>query len=321
MANEINDLNTRGGLATAIGLKLQDTSTNRATIIKTDLDEGYREALQRYPWPQAIRWLDSSVTPSSGASYFFLPKDVRRIMRIMNSTTPMTIDQVAMEAFIDMTCGFVTISGLPCQYARAGDSAINTTLTANTALEILGESGETRAGVIEGLLSGQQKRTTFTLSGVTPQAVGNWDEVTALYMASMSGTAGRTVTLRKVTGSTTVATIGPYETKAVYQRFRLWPQPSADTTLRIVYQYSPPAVMADTDEYIIPIQNYLHDYAWGRGLQQRREYAPAQDLLLSAETKLTRAWLDSKGDRVDQYVPASPYWATQGGFYVGAFAI
>lgn len=305
MANETTSLNTRGAIATAVAKFIQDEGSNRRTMILVDLDRGYRNALRRFNWPQALRWLDTQISLAASAAYFFTPKDVRTLLRVVDATTPSILQELGLDTMIDHSTGFVDLSGLPCQYAHAGDSAINTVIAPATALEVLSDGTDVRTGFIEGILAGQTKRTSITLTGVTPVALGSWDEVTGFFFTTVS--SSRIITLRTVSGATTVATVSLNETRSVYQRFRLAQIPQMTTALKIIYKYTPPMILSEDHEYIIPINDYLMEYAIAQSLKSRRQFSPAQMHEVAAENTLLMIWQESRGHRTEQYVPASPY--------------
>lgn len=321
MANEISGLGTRGALADAIAEFIQDLSDPRVAMIKLDLDRLYRDALRRFPWPQLFRWVDSTVSVNTGGAYFFTPKDVRVILRVINVQTPYVIPEATLQDFVDMSAGFSNLSGLPYQYAQAGVSGINQVLTPTTALEILSDSADVRTGYVRGMLGGEARTVTFTLTGTAPVALGNWDEVLeGPVLSETSNTA--TVTMRIVTGSVTVATVAPREIKSLYNRYRLAAIPQVLTALRVVYKATPPMVMDDDHEYLVPIQDYLFEAAVATSLESRRQQVSAQQHIARAEEILRRIWEESRGMRQEQYVPASPYWGFNGdGIYVGALGV
>lgn len=320
MSNEIDGLGTRGQLASAIGEFIQDLSTARAAMIKVDLDRLYRDALRRYPWPQLFRWVDATVSVSPGGAYFFTPKDVRVILRVCNINTPYVIPESTLQDFVDLSGGFSNLSGLPYQYAQAGVSGINQVIAAATPLEILSDGTDVRTGYLRGVLAGEAKSASFTLTGITPVALGSWDEVFEVTIASTSTSA--TLAVRTVAGATAVATIAPREVKSQYNRYRLAAIPQVLTALRVIYKFTPPMIMDDSHEYVVPIQDYLFEAAVASSLESRRQQVSAQQHLAKAEQILTNIWQESRGMRQEQYVPASPYYGYGGdGIYVGALGV
>lgn len=313
MANEISSPNSRGGLATAVGLFIQDQSTARRTMILTDIDRGYRQALRRFDWPQAIRWYEAAVSLSTSDAFMSLPKDVGNVIRVVNTTVPGVMQETEISSQIDNTAGFLAIAGLPYNIARVGDSAVNRTLSPSTALEVVSDGTDVRTGFVEGILSGQTKRQGFTLTSAVAVAVGNWDEVTAVYVTSTSTI--RTVSIRIVAGSTVIGTIAPSELRSVQPRYRVWPVPSQITSLKVIYRYAPPMLNDETHEFIIPIVDYLFEWAVGKSLESRRQFGPGAQHLQQAEMVLNQIWLDSRGHRTEQWAPISPYASYDNMFY------
>jgi len=324
MANEVAGLTTRGDLATHIATFIQDLSAARRAMILRDLDYGYRQALERYDWPQLIRWADSDIVVSNGQAYFFTPKDVRTILGLVDATTPFVTQEMTAGGLIAQSGGFTQISGVPTSYAEVGEFGINTVLSAATALEILSsDSGtnpsDSRTGWIRGRLNGQQQSVSFTLTGTIPVAVGTWDEV---YETSLSTTSTTlTVTLRTVSSASTVAIVAPNESRAVYRRYRLFTLPSGTRTYRIIYKYTPPQIFDETHVYLIPIQNYLIEWGIAKSYESRRQYDLAQRHTQEAEVAISKSWYEICGNRVEMAVPlAALSRITQGsGIVINAY--
>lgn len=290
--NEINTLQTRLQLQNAVANFIQDTSTNRATQIGLALDQGFRTALQRYDWPGLVRWSDAAVTLSAGDAYFHAPQECRNIIAVHDTTSIFDLSELSLRTLATETGGFATLTGGPAFYSLVGDVGINTTFAAATALELLSSAADTRVVTLEGVQSGVNVRSTVTLTGATPAAAGTWSDVTAFYVDSAGA---QTVTLRTVTGSTTVAQLLPQNRSVVYRRFRLARLPAANTTLRIIYQYTPPPIFDDSHVYPIPVQGYLFDFALGRMYQSKRQWDAAREHFALAEQQLI--WAISEAER------------------------
>jgi len=319
MSNEVSGLNTRGDLATHIATFIQDLSTARRAMILRDLDYGYRQALERYDWPQLIRWADSDIVVSSGQAYFFTGKDVRTVIGLVDATTPFVTQEITTSALIAQSGGFTQISGIPTGFAEVGEFGINTVLTAGTNLEVLSSATDTRTGWIRGRLSGQQKTEAITLDGTNIVPLGAWDEVFEFSLASSSTTL--TVTLRIDTTQATVAQIVPNESEAVYRRYRLFTLPSGTRTYRIIYKYTPPQIFSETHVFQIPIENYLIEWGIAKSYESRRQYDLAGRHSQLAEAAITKTWYEITGNRVDTAVPlAALSRITQGsGIVINAY--
>lgn len=302
MSNEVQGLSTRGELATHVAQFIQDVGVARRAMILRDLDYGYRQALERYDWPQLLRWADSDIVLSNGAAYFFTEKNVRTILGLVDATTPFVTQEFSAFGLISSTGGFTQISGVPTQHAYVGEFGINTVLTAQTNLEVLSSGApDVRTGFLRGLSLGEQKTTAFTLNGTTAVNVGLWDEVYEFSVTS--GTDTRAITLRTVSGATTVATIAPSETRAVYRRHRLFTLTSGTRTYRIIYKYTPPTIFEEDHVYQIPIQNYLIEWGIAKSYESRRQYDLAQAHVAMAEAALSKTWYEICGNRIETSTP------------------
>lgn len=276
---------SRGQLATQIASFLQDTGTPRRTIILSDLDIAYVEALNGSRWPQLLRQTDVSV--ASGATHFYLPKDVHILLRVLDSSIPFVLGNQSLANLIDQTHGLIDTQGLSTTYSFSGMSGTHTALSAGTSLEILSDGSDTRTGQIDGYLNGLQQSRTFTLTGTTPVALGSWDRIINLQLNSSN--TSRNVYLRRVSDSVVVSHIAPSEFEGNYREYRLAAVPAAALTLRLVYYYQPPPVLSENYRYPIPIQNYLYQQCVGMGLQQRRQWQPARDHFAMAKAALDNA--------------------------------
>lgn len=301
MANETANLNTRGELATHIQAKLQQTTSNakRAEILR-DLDHCYRVALTRKPWPQLNRWVDTGISASGGVAYIFLPKDVRNIIGIQDATTPIAMQQFTAKNLFNQTNGFANLNGLAVEFARVADSATNAVLSAGTALEILSDGTDTRAGFIRGRYNNEQKTQAFTLTSAVAVSLGSWDEANLLEIASSS--QSRTVTLR-IVGGANVGAVAPNETVAAYQKFRVFPIPQNTVTLRVLYKYTPPQIFDENHQYVIPIQDYLMQKVMAMAYQADRKWAPAQAHMAEAEMIFASICTEIFGEEIEVATP------------------
>ena len=319
MANEINDLQTRGELADHVADFIQDTSTNRRRMILRDLDDGYREAIKRHEWPQLLRWSDVDITVLNNVPYFFVEKSIRTVLGFIDGQTPFRVQEVSLMGLLDHTSGFTQIQGVPTNVAQAGEFGIRIFIDAGTSLEVISDGTDTRTGWVKGLLSGELKSTSFTLTSAFAVSVGSWDEI---YEFSLSTTStSRSVTLRKTSDATTAGVIAPNETQAIYRRYRLFTVPSGTRPYRIIYKYTPPQIFDETHVYPIPVQGYLMEYAIAKSFQSRRQWAPAEKHQQEAERKLLMTWKEIEGNRVDLSVPAAALMrVTQGsGIVINAY--
>lgn len=319
MANEISGLSTRGEIADQVADFIQDVSTNRRTMILRDIDEGYREALKKHEWPQLLRWADTEITVLNNVAYLFTEKNIRTVLAFIDGTTPFLVQEFSLSALLAHTSGFTQIQGVPSNVAHVGDFGIRIPIDAATSLEVLSSGTDVRTGWIKGLLSGELKSTSFTLTGTNVVNVGAWDEVYE-FMISSSSTS-TTITLRKVSDQTTASVIAPNERQAIYRRYRLHTLPSGTRPYRIIYKYTPPAVFDETHTFIIPIEKYLAEYAKARSFESRRQWAPAGKHDQMAAVALAETWHEIEGNRVDVSIPAAALMRqTQGaGIVINAY--
>jgi hypothetical protein len=273
-------------------------------MILVALDQAYRKALRKYNWPELTRFVDSAVSVASGTAYFAAPKDVRILLRVADATTPYVLQQFAASDLIDHLSGFATLSGGPVEYGFIGNRGINVALNGSTALEVISDGADTRTGWVRGFLSGEQRSVNFTLNGSSAVSIGNFDEVSSFQVQATD--SSRTVNIRKVAGSTVIGTIAPYERSTFYRLYRLALVPDQTTVLRLVYKYTPPSVFSEDHEYVVPVQDYLLDFAIGRMFQQRRQGDLADLHFRQAEQSLLEAVMELEASTIHQSMPQRP---------------
>jgi hypothetical protein len=319
MSNEVSGLTTRGDLATHIAAFIQDLSSGRRAMILRDLDYGYRQALERYDWPQLLRWADSDLVVSNGQAFFFTPKDVRTIIGLIDATTPFVTQEMTAWGIVAQSGGFTQISGVPTGFAEVGEFGIKTVLDAGTSLEVFSSAADTRTGWLRGRLDGEQKTKAIQLNGTNIVPLGAWDEVYEFSLATSSTTLA--VTLRNDTTLAEVALIAPNESQAVYRRYRLFTLPSGTRAYRIAYKYTPPQIFSETHTYQIPVSNYLIEWGIAKSYESRRQYDLAQKHTQLAEAAISKSWYEITGNRVETAVPlAALSRITQGsGIVINAY--
>ena len=78
---------------------------------------------------------------------------------------------------------------------------------------------------------------------------------------------------------------------------------------------SPPIITDEAHEFIIPIADFLFEYAVGKSFESRRQFQPGSMHLQQAEMVLLQIWLDQRGHRTEQFQPISPYVNFDNMFY------
>lgn len=294
-------LRTRGELADAIASRVQDTSTSRRTQILSMLDQGYRRALNRHYWPQLVRYADAAVTVAKGETFFSTPKDVRNVLRILDDTTPFVLSQFSAEAVVDMTQGFVEVSGQPAHFFMVGEYGANQPVT-DQAVEVVSDGTDTRTYFVRGIGGdGEPKTSTGALTSASAVSLGTWDEIEQFYVTTTD--SSRTVTLRKGSGGATLATLAPGEREARYRRYRLMLKTPQAVDLTIIYRSDGRILDSESHRYPIPIEDYLIEFGVAKVLESLRQWSPAKHHMAQAEEGLVAAIVRDESERIHLSAP------------------
>lgn len=150
-------------------------------------------------------------------------------------------------------------SGCPTRYEIAGTTPVQTQpATAGEALEVLSSSAsDTAVRVhVEGLnASGVLTQTQVTLTGTTAVALGAWSLIHQFGKSYPFGTAPTTelttsegtVTLRKVTGGTTLQTLAPWQSSREHQTIVLYLVPDKVYVIGVPILRAPQRIYQDAD--------------------------------------------------------------------------
>lgn len=307
-------MKTRGELADAVGNFIQDRSAARRVTILSDLDIAYDQALEAHTWPQFIRYSDVTVSVGAGQAYFHAPKDLRSLIRVIDTTTPGVLEQFGAAELIDILSGHTELSGIAVFFTFVGMSGINTTIAAGTELEVVSSAADTRTGVIVGRRDEQILTRSFTLNGINPVSLGPWDDVMDFHLDS--SVTNLYVTLREVGTTTALSTVGPDEKSGNQRRYRLGAIPAAALNLRLVYYYQVPGALPEGYQYPIQVETYLYQTAVGMALQQRRQWQPAREHLAMGREALSRAIAMTERGRTRSASPGRPRRANLGSIII-----
>lgn len=149
--------------------------------------------------------------------------------------------------------------GCPAFYEIAGVSPVQTQpASTGDALEWISDSAAdvTVVAFLEGLdASGVMTQTQVTLNGLTAVAAGTWSQVHAAGKAYPAGTtpttelttSAGTVSLRKVSGSTVIQTLAPWQTSRSHQTIVLYHVPDGVYTIGVPVLRAPQRILRDAD--------------------------------------------------------------------------
>lgn len=294
---------TKTALKAAVGRMVEDSSTNGAALINDFIDLALEHALTLPDFPPLVRWHDSAASVSATGTYIHAPKHARELIRVVDTTAPFPLN-LESPAGIGLWTSFSGSDlGGPTAVSHVGDYGIKQTIPAGSALELVSSGSDTRSVTVRGILGDEYATVTTTLTGATPVAVSStWDDIFQLYVDSVNAT--RTISLRLVTGSTVIGTIGPGELDALYHRLRLNSAAGTASSYRIIYKASPQAVGSDSEQ-IFPGSLGVYCYHWACGMffEKRRQGTLAEHHFALAKSYLDQLCMEWARQRRDVAVP------------------
>ena len=309
---ETQGLRTRGDIATAVGRFVGDPSLARREILIDAIDQAYIQALESYRWPQLIRWRDAAVSEgANGDGFIHLPKYVRTLVGISDTTTAITVQEWAGRGVVELNAGLTSFFGITTHATWVGTFGADRVIASASTLRAVSLlAGDTRQIWVRGRFSGDQHQETVNLNGLSSVAVpGSWDEVTQFSV--VKGTAVQNagiVNLFIPSPDTTIATIEANDLDTEYRRYRLEPPPSSAITIRLVYVETPPTIFDDTQQYALPIGRFLFESAASRYFESRNMTDRADRHRVIADQSLLRAMMESGARRLVVSVPSTPPW-------------
>ena len=292
-------------LVTDVGLRIQKTDTAYKTKIKEFLNAAARRWVTRYPWPELLR--EFTITPTAGSSLVICPKDLDEIMTLYDPTNGIKMRSMngteRLERYMDRT----TVTGLVTGFSYLGEVGCNVQPASAGVLNVVSDSASDGAAfniLIQGVVTSERQFEEFTLNGTTAVTGSkSFSQVDRI-----SGLAGRTGVITIKQGATILDTLGPQEDTIRRKRLKMVLIPSAATAFTAEgYQRFVP-MSRDNDVPPIPVAEALKEYAYGKSLQEQRQFSKAQIALQTADA-LVQEIFDKgaiRSDRIEQSLPV-PY--------------
>lgn len=206
------------------------------------INECYREIWDMAWWPQTIT-LPTLITLPANTNTFALPKNVQSVLRAYNgdattSTSRGEIRVLAISDFVDATKlresiyqTLVEISGFgtsgvqndpaTAQAIKVSSNSASDNSTAAIDVYVKGEDG-----------SGEIVGESIRLNGTS--AVASTKSYAKLYNVSKTANTVGEIIITDNAGTTTCATIGPFESSPQYARYRSNYTPTTNTTFTII---------------------------------------------------------------------------------------
>ena len=217
---------------------LSITQPNLIDFIRLRYERVFNEALKFYKTEETFATVN-------GIRYYYIPRifSLSNGVRFYNQSQPgRGITVVDWEQILEWDQD-QDQTGTPTHAALVGISPVliqpkDTSLTTTASFVVRSSSLADTTQTIElsgTRIDGSNRFTdvqTVTLNGTTNVTIpGSWNQVTEF---SKSGNTTGYILLRNTADTSTYAIIDPYEAAPQYQKWRLWPTPTAADTLNIV---------------------------------------------------------------------------------------
>lgn len=296
---------TYSQLVTDVGNRIQKTDTAYKTKIKEFLNAAAKRWQTRFPWTELLR--ESTITPTAGSSLVVCPKDLDEIMTLYDPTNGIKMRSMngteRLERYMDRT----TVTGLVTGFSYLGEVGCAVQPASAGVLNVVSSDAADNSAfniLIQGVVGGERQYEEFTLNG-TSAVTGS---KSFSQVDRVSGLAGRTGVVTLKQGSTTLDTLGPQEDTIRRKRLKLVLAPAAatDFTAEGFQRFIP--MSRDNDVPQIPVAEAMKEYAYGKCLQEQRQFSKAQ-IALQAADALVQEIFDKgamRSDRIEQSIPI-PY--------------
>src|SRR3990167_2608047 len=232
-----------GGLRTFDQLRDNIASTFRDTQIATLIDNALNLALAEvwnaYPWTCARRKTTFSTVTSQ--EDYNLDEEIDRIILIRQRTSPQKLLYVPDHLFYALEPAPEDQgTGVPRYYRLWEETGFSTNLAAADTIAVLSSStadGSSFKVVIVGRESTNNLIVSeeITLNGTTAVTSANTYAASGLMSCSKSARTTGTITVRRTTGSTTLALLAPEDLAPRLKRLSLFPIPSSAITMNVEY--------------------------------------------------------------------------------------
>lgn len=309
--NALGGLQSRGEIADGIAAYVQNTTANARTIILNAMDQGFRIATSRTNWPQLLVNDSSLLSIASGATEFRTPSHVRNIVALIDTTSPFVLRSADAYTMYKRLRGFSNLRGEPGEFAFTGqvanDVAIGSDDSPNLRVVSSDASDTTRTFIVEGIdENGDLVRETGTLNGTTNVGLTAQFQDPIHQFTVSEPRSGARVTLNRSGAATIFSCIGPNATSAVYNRYTMNSAASQALTMRVVYELAPTAKLNESDQYILPIEEYVFYFAAARYYKHQRQGDLAGQELQLAEAALQNVIAKVESSEARFAMPENP---------------
>lgn len=258
---------------------VQAHGADRREAIRNHINNAYLKISRERDWDELLV-VDETLAYTIGNKYLALPGDADEVYMVGTKTNdhPLRYTDVRLMAR-DNLAGTDTNSTV-VEFSAIGHRAVqkpipDATLTVTVESSNAGDTTQTvrvRGLTTNGLINSE----TISLNGTTPVAgTLNWRQSWSLHGISLNTECTGTITVKESDGSTAVALIPPGEKMSRHYILLLANPPSTAESLFVTYKRAVQRLIRDEDVPIIPVQDYLIEWATGKMRQVERKYAQA----------------------------------------------
>lgn len=295
---------TFGDIRDEIVNRMGRSTTNDTALVaraQVAVLSAYRKALL-YPWREFIQEVDITLTASTAT--YALPKHTQHIWAVWIPSYYTRVQ--AVRDVETIWPGMTNTTGLPGMYSFHGYRPYHTALSSTAReLQFALQTGTTaRTVVVTGRVPATvpdfdevegadtryaQETVTVNNTDWSNATTATWTDIKAITASVV--TSGVAISFRTKTDNTYLGTIGARESRARYPWIQLHPAPDIAYTLRVKVSQIP---MEDSQQFydnavpIIPVEEYLLDYAWSQLLMEDRRESEGGKIRMEARQHLDR---------------------------------
>jgi len=264
---------------------VQDPTSSFISMIKEEINDYYVMAAKRTDWRELRRLVTSGISFTAGAGNLYLPRDVGKIIAIVDNTNNRWLDQYPMDFILYASPAFYDEEGTAIAYSPIGFLGREADFSSSAELirAVSSSSSDTTQTVrlVVKDSNGLEREDTLSLNGTSNVDTANtWDD---LLSVSCDDAKQGVVTISGVTSGTVYVRLASGEKTFRTQVLRLY-QPSEDAnSIALLYKKAVRRMQNDDDVPEIPIGEYLRKIAISKGYQFDGDKQNAREVFAESE--------------------------------------
>lgn len=289
-----------------VGSDVGDTSSALAVLIKTWINDRYKELLRRINYLNYAR-LDYQFTTTGGTEDYVLPDDFGNELYVLDKTNLKELGRIDPQVWITNNQTSSDTAGIPKNYAIYDSAVRSQPTSASVATIVSGSALDIVPTVyIRGIVSGREDYESILLTGTSP-AVGtkSWDRILSV---SKSDVTIGAITVSTNSAAVTIAILGRELLEHRVKLIRVIPPPASAYVMELGYTQRFFPLNNAYDYPIIDCSDALEAGALADAWRYKRQFSKAADLDVIFEKKTSDIiWeQENKPNMVHMFTP-KPY--------------